>query len=84
VKSKARSPSRLADDVCGAIKILTANRRSLAYATQWITVNDVQRYLGIDDKQLATALRVAIARYRLKAVGQPVHSVSLIHGWDER
>jgi hypothetical protein len=32
VKSKARIPSKLADEICEAIKTLTANRTSHAYA----------------------------------------------------
>ena len=83
MRSKARSPSRLADELCEAIKTLTAHRTSRAYATQWIMVHTVQRHLGIDDKQVEAAIGLAIARGRLKAVGDPAHSISLIYGWTE-
>jgi hypothetical protein len=83
VRSKARSPSRLADELCEAIKTLTAHRTSRAYATQWIMVHTVQRHLGIDDEQIEAAIGLAIERGRLKAVGDPAHSISLIYGWTE-
>jgi hypothetical protein len=83
VRSKARSPSRLADELCEAIKTLTAHRRSRAYATQWIMVHTVQRHLGLDDDQVEAAIGLAIERGRLKAVGDPAHSISLIYGWTE-
>ena len=83
MRSKARSPSRLADELCEAIKTLTAHRTSRAYATQWIMVHTVQRHLGIDDDQIEAAIGFAIERRRLKAVGDPVHSISLVYGWAE-
>jgi hypothetical protein len=83
VRSKARSPSRLADALCEAIKTLTAHRTSRAYATQWIMVHTVQRHLGIDDDKIEAAIGLAIERGRLKAVGDPAHSISLIYGWTE-
>ena len=46
-------------------------------------VASVRRHLGFDDGQVETALRVALERGRLKAVGDPVHSISLIYDWAE-
>ena len=83
MRSKARSPSRLADELCEAIKILTAHRTSRTYATQWIMVHTVQRHLGVDDDQIEAAIAFAVKRRRLKAVGDPVHSISLVYGWAE-
>lgn len=83
MRSKARSPSRLADELCEAIKTLTAHRTSRAYATQWIMVHTVQHHLGIDDEQIEAAIGLAVKRGRLKAVGDPAHSISLIYGWTE-
>ena len=46
-------------------------------------VHTVQRHLGIDDDQIEAAIGFAIERRRLKAVGDPVHSISLVYGWAE-
>ena len=52
VRSQARTPSKLADEVCEAIKLLTAKRTSHSYGAQWIMVAAVQHHLGLDDEQL--------------------------------
>jgi hypothetical protein len=80
VRSKARTPSKLADEVCEAIKILTANRTAHSYGAQWIMVATVQHHLGLDDEQVEAALRLATQRGRINVVGDPVHSVSLLYG----
>jgi hypothetical protein len=80
VRSKARTPSRLANEVCEAIKILTARRTSHSYGAQWIMVATVQHHLGLDDEQVEAALRLATDRGRLNVVGNPIHSVSLLSG----
>ena len=60
MKSKARNPSKLADEVCEAIKILTAHRTSQTYATQWIMAGEVRRHLGVKSEPFEAALRLAI------------------------
>lgn len=81
VRSKARTPSKLADEICEAIKLLTAKRTSHSYGAQWIMVATVQHHLGLDDEQVEAALRLGTKRGRLDVVGDPAHSVSLIYGW---
>ena len=83
MRSKARTPSRLADELCAAIRTLTAHRLTQAHATQWIMLHTVRRHLGFDHDQVEAALQSALARGRIKAAGDPVHSISLIYGWAE-
>ena len=71
----------MADQVCEAVKELTAERSSRGHAAQWIMVHDVARHLGISDDEAQEAIRAAGARLRCE--GNPPHSVSLICGWGE-
>jgi hypothetical protein len=70
VRSKARTPSRIADEICEAVKLLTAKRTSHLYGAQWIMVATVQHHLGLDDEQIEAALRQATER---GLVGQRQH-----------
>ena len=58
MKSKARTPSRLADEVGEAIKTLTANRTTHTYATQWIMAGEVERHLGVEGALFEAALEL--------------------------
>jgi hypothetical protein len=49
--SSPEEADRLADEVCEAIKILTADRGSHAYAAQWTMQREVGRHLGVDGER---------------------------------
>jgi len=63
---------------------MTAERQSRTYAGQWIMVSEIAARLGVEDVAVVqSAIREAAQRFRLKTEGNPVHSVTLIDGWDE-
>jgi hypothetical protein len=83
-RSTRKTPPDLVDQICAAVTELAAERQPRTYAGQRIMVSEIAARLGVDDVAVVQfAIGEAARRYRLKTEGNPVHSVTLIDGWDE-
>jgi hypothetical protein len=83
-RSTPKAHPDVIDQICAAVKEMTAERQSRTYAGQWIMVSEIAARLGVEDVAVVqSAIREAAQRFRLKTEGNPVHSVTLIDGWDE-
>ncbi|HEY1861250.1 MAG TPA: hypothetical protein VGG61_12895, partial [Gemmataceae bacterium] len=79
--TRKRRQRDLADEVCAAIKDLTAERSLHSYSGQWVMVHDIAVRLGISDEQTQEGIRHAGSR--LVRDADPPRSVRLIYGWGE-
>ncbi len=78
----ARRKASLADRICEAVKALTPERRG--WGLRYVSVSDVAQRLGVDDPDLIdAAVQELVEQGRLKAGGNPAHSVALLSGHDQ-
>lgn len=80
----------LADYVCALVRDIAGRQRPRMPAAWWVSLGELQATLDVDGNALETAARKAVERGRLKAAGEPVHSVALAweaqgapRAWDE-
>ncbi len=69
--AKPKRRRSLADEICEAVKDLTADRASRTYAAQWVMVHDVEKRLGIDDHEVLAAIEQAGGRLACDADRRP-------------
>jgi hypothetical protein len=60
-----RSAPDLADQICDAVKRLTARRQTRTFAAQWIMMHDIAEALGVDESAVQAAARKAAERCQL-------------------
>lgn len=77
-KAAIRDPRKLADALCRELRVLQPGRY-----THWVTLKTVAHRLGLVTDEAHIAAKEAVARCQIRAVGEPIHTVSLILGLNE-